>query len=288
MIKNFLTIAGSDPSGGAGIQADIRVASRLDLYPCSVVTAVTAQNSNEVSGLWEVPADMIEKQLESVLEDYRPQSVKIGMLLSPKSVETVSTVLRKHEISNIVVDPVLSPTLLNKEPDKDLVSSLCENLFPIATLITPNIEEKKVIESLTGINLWEQYEAVLVKGGHSEDKHVTDVLYYHSFANEMHSNASTAFPSLNHDTLPYFPNDTYRAPSEDDSYLEIKEFVNKRIETDNTHGTGCILSSAISCYLALDYDLVKSVELGIKFTRDALKKSISQKPCQGKYGPALI
>lgn len=250
MSATFLTIAGSDPSGGAGIQADLKVAHSLGLYAFSVVTAITAQNTREISGIWEVGPSQIRGQIRSVLSDFKPDAVKIGMLMSPEAVGVIADELIKFDCKNLVVDPVLTPTLGKSQANRNLILALAERLFPLATLITPNFVELEEIEKTVGDRMERLCNAWLIKGGHR----------------------------ISSDCI-----DTLCIRGEDE-----KDFVHPRVNTTNTHGSGCVLSSAIACYLAIGESLPSAVEKSIEFVSNAMLTSSSVKLGMGDYGPVLI
>ncbi len=231
-MKKVLTIAGSDCSGGAGIQADLKTITAHGMYGMSVITALTAQNTMGITGIHKVPGEFIEKQLETVFEDIFPDAVKIGMLPDPEAVEAVAKTLRKYNAKNIVLDTVLSSTsgTLLSDVKGDFMK---DRLFNISTIITPNvpeaqkitgmkIETKKEVEEAAGL-LAGRYECnVLIKGGHlcTEDK----------------------------------SEDCLCIKTEDPIWFEAE-----KINNPNTHGTGCTLSSAIACNLALGKDVPEAV-----------------------------
>lgn len=286
--KTILTIAGSDPSGGAGIQADIRAAEQIGLYPCSVVTVLTAQNSEKVFDIWGVEPLKIHAQLECLLDDISPDAVKIGLLNSADALGVIVDAIRKFDLHNIVVDPVLALTLSNGKPNKQLAEAYVSELFPLATLVTPNIPEKEYFEKITDQEFDTLCEAFLLKGGHADNEYCCDRLYYHSLRSNRSDFQSTAFPSLNNRTQPILPQDNSLHPEEEYSRdIVMKEFRAKRISTANTHGSGCVLSTAIACYLAEEYHLEKAVEAGLKFTRNAMRNSAGSKLGRGNYGPTL-
>lgn len=287
--KIVLSIAGSDPAGGAGIQADIKTCVKLDVYPCAAIAAVTAQNTSEVSAIFPLETNIVRAQLEAVLSDIRPDAVKLGMLGSVENILAISELIRKFELVNVVIDPVLSTTLGKEAPDSDYLSALVGHLFPLATLVTPNLDEKHILENFAASDIFNMASAVLVKGGHSETKDVTDILYTSTLEHAHNDFQSTAFPSLNSMTQPYLQSDAnHFEPNELHSSIKVKEFTHKKINSCNTHGSGCVLSSAIACYLAMDFHIEKAVELGIKFILDAFKSSSLFNPGKGKYGPCLI
>jgi hydroxymethylpyrimidine/phosphomethylpyrimidine kinase len=228
-VRNVLSIAGSDPSGGAGIQADLKTFAALGVYGCAVLATLTAQNTVEVSAVFPVPADFLRRQLEALFSDVRVDAVKIGMLGSVDAVRTVVAALRAYRPAFVVLDPVLRATTGARLLDMDALDALRDELCPLATVITPNAVE---VGALLGIeaprSIAEAREAAgsltargvtaaLVTGGHLADADVSvDVL---------------------HDGR------------------EIREFRVSRAHSDCTHGTGCTLSSAIAALLARGHGL---------------------------------
>lgn len=246
----MLSIAGSDPSGGAGIQADIKVANLLGVYPCAVVSALTAQNTFAVSEVWPVEADKLEAQLRCLLQDMHPVSVKIGLLPSAELIDVVAKFIREYNLSNIVIDPVLSLSLESFSPVRNLMKAYGEVLFPLASLVTPNIPEVEAFEAFFNSSFSNLCNSFLLKGGHSDNQICCDKLFI-------------------------------------DGKL-VREFTHKRINTDNTHGSGCVLSSAIASFLALGKRLEVAVSDAIIFTNKCILNSKDVKLGAGNYGPALI
>lgn len=240
-----LTIAGSDSSGGAGIQADIKTMSALGCYAMSVITAVTAQNTCGVVGVDPISPEIIEAQLLSVLEDIPPKSIKTGMLYDSSVIRTVAKILsEKAKNISIVVDPVMVATSGDSLLQNEAADCLKNELLPLATLVTPNIPEAEVlsgiqIESIeqadqAGAKLLELgVEAVLIKGGHSNSQQAIDILYTSDGAREI-----------------------FRAD---------------RIDSNNTHGTGCTLSSAIASFLAREFSLVDSIKQAKEYLTAAIE-----------------
>lgn len=287
--KIFLTIAGSDPCGGAGVQADIKTADRIGLYPCSVITAITAQNSKSFSDLWPLEASEIKAQLDCVLSDFSPSAVKIGMLPTIGAVNVIASVLAETGLPNIILDPVLAPTLSNFSPDEGVAAAIIDQLFPMATLVTPNIPEMETLERIAGKPMEDLCEAFLTKGGHDSGEDSSDTLYWRADGMPLDAVPSSAFPTLNFNHSSLFNHDSILPqPVEPDHDLRSKTFRHRRIATANTHGTGCVLSSAVACYLALDHPLEKAVETAIKFTIEELRLSATCRLSEGDYGPALI
>ena len=245
-MKTALTIAGSDSSGGAGIQADIKTMMANGVYAMSVITALTAQNTTGVTGIWEVPAEFLEKQLEAVFQDIVPDAVKIGMLSSTEAISCIGRVLRKYSVKKVVVDPVMVATSGSELLKKSSLQAMEEELFPLATVITPNIPEAEVLagEKIGTIQEMEKAArkihdyygvAVLCKGGHCIND-ANDYLYADGAGHW---------------------------------------FYGERIDNPNTHGTGCTLSSAIASNLAKGFALEESVKRAKEYIIGALKDMLN-------------
>jgi len=257
----ILTIAGSDSGGGAGIQADLKTFSALGCYGMSVITALTAQNTVSVSGIYEVTPDFIAKQLDAVISDIGVDAVKIGMLFNSQVIKVVADKLRYYEIKKIVLDPVMVAKSGDKLLKDDAIDAMREELIPLATIITPNIPEASVLVNMeinkksdienAGISILSLgTKAVLIKGGHTNDVYSTDYLSI--------KNAN--------------------------GKIEQYWFEEKRIETKNTHGTGCTLSSAIAAHLAKGFSIKESVELSKKYITEAIRSGAEYKLGKG-HGP---
>ncbi len=241
-MKCVLTIAGSDSSGGAGIQADIKTISAHRLYAESVITAVTAQNTLGVQAVFPLPPDVVAAQLDSVCSDIFPDAVKIGMLATAEIAETVALKLEQYHVHHVVLDPVLVSTSGRLLLDTDAVRILTDRLFPLAELITPNLDEAAVLhDALTRTDC-----AVLVKGGHSPDS-ADDVLYESGRLLSCCASESRG----------------------------IHTFPGVRIANKNTHGTGCTLSSAAACRLAQGYTLEESVLLAKQYVTGAIAAGLT-------------
>lgn len=240
-MKTALTIAGSDSSGGAGIQADIKTMTANGVYAMSAITALTAQNTTGVQGIFEVSPEFLSMQLDSVFSDIRPDAVKTGMVSSIDLIEVIADRLRFYKAENIVIDPVMVATSGSKLISDDAIGSLQQLLFPMATVLTPNIPETEVLSGLSikstdgmvaaAEKISREYGcAVLCKGGH-EFNDANDLLYREG---------------------------------------SFRWFKGKRIHNPNTHGTGCTLSSAIASNLAKGYDLDTAVERAKAYISGAL------------------
>ena len=238
-----LSIAGSDSGGGAGIQADLKTFAALGCYGMTAITALTAQNTLGVSAIHGVPADMLKAQLSAVLDDIGVDAVKIGMLHAPEIVRTVAWALRHYPVQRVVLDPVMVATSGDRLIAPETVQVLVDELFPLATVITPNLDEAALLlgrpighaEELEGAArelLAMGARAVLLKGGHLPGDEVTDLLVTGTGVAQRLSSS--------------------------------------RIESRNTHGTGCTLSSAIAAHLAQGEPLERAVSLARAFILQAI------------------
>lgn len=247
-----LTVAGSDPSGGAGIQADLKTATALGVYGASVVTAVTVQDTTGVRGVHEVPLDVVRGQLEAVLEDLDVRAVKVGMLGSPELVELVAELLA--DVPALVVDPVMVSTSGHRLLPREAEAAVRDLLLPRATLVTPNLPEAAALSGLPAATDPDALArallalgpgAVLLKGGHGDGPASDDLL--------VERRGSTWF----------------RAP---------------RIDTPHTHGTGCTLSAAVATRLALGDPLVEAVGAAKAYLAEALASGAHRSVGRGR-GP---
>ena len=240
-MKTALSIAGSDCSGGAGIQADLKTMTMNGVYAMSAITALTAQNTTGVTGIMEVTPDFLRQQLDMIFTDIRPDAVKIGMVSSSGLIEAIAERLRFYRAENLVVDPVMVATSGARLIESDALSTLTRELLPMAAVITPNIPEGELLsgmkieneEAMTAAakKIGDAYGcAVLLKGGHSVSD-ANDLLYANG---------------------------------------ELTWFRGRRIDNPNTHGTGCTLSSAIASNLAKGYGLDESVEKAKAYISGAL------------------
>ncbi len=256
--KRVLTIAGSDSGGGAGIQADIKTISAMGCYASSVITAITAQNTQGVQSVEGVSPTMVAQQIRAVLDDIGADAVKIGMLHSADIVQAVSETLKHYSMHNIVLDPVMVSTSGHQLIEKSAIQSLVQNLMPIVRMITPNLPEAEILsgkrltckDEMTDAarEMAEKYHvSVLLKGGHLTDDALFDVLFDHE------------------------TNTLYELPS-------------TRVQTRNTHGTGCTLSSAIASGLAQGLNLPDSVQAAQTYIREAIAAGAEYKIGNG-FGP---
>jgi len=262
-----LSIAGSDSGGGAGIQADLKTFAALGCFGMTAITAITAQNTCGVRAIHGVPPEMLRDQIDAVVDDIGVDAVKIGMLHSPKIVRTVAQAVARHALPHVVFDPVMVATSGAKLITDEAIGVLVAELFPRAAIITPNLDEAALLVGQPLHTVQDMHQAaqtllgmgaraVLVKGGHLPGDEVVDLL-------------------LATDAEPLW----MQAP---------------RIQSANTHGTGCTLSSAIAAHLALGLTLAEAVQQARSFVRSALLAGASVKTGQGSgplnhgFGPVVM
>ncbi|KTT25907.1 bifunctional hydroxymethylpyrimidine kinase/phosphomethylpyrimidine kinase [Pseudacidovorax intermedius] len=252
-----LTIAGSDSGGGAGIQADLKTFAALGCYGMSAITALTAQNTCGVSGIHGVPPAFLKAQLQAVIEDIGVDAVKLGMLHAPEVVEVVAWAIDHYRLPNVVLDPVMVATSGDRLIAAETVDRLVAELFPRAALVTPNLDEAALLvghaipdaDALDGAAaelLARGARGVLLKGGHLPGEEVVDLLAL--AGGERH------------------------------------RFAASRIQSRNLHGTGCTLSSAIACGLALGRPLPEAVAQARGYVRGAMQAGVTVKVGEG-HGP---
>ena len=240
-MKTALTIAGSDCSGGAGIQADLKTMTMNGVYAMSAITALTAQNTTGVRAIQESTPDFLKQQIDAVFEDIYPDAVKIGMVASSELIRVIADRLKYYDAKNVVIDPVMVASAGSSLMKQNAVQTLITELLPISTLVTPNIPEAQVLSGMSIRNkedmiaaakqIGDSYHcAVLLKGGHSIND-ANDLLYADG---------------------------------------ELVWFEGKRINNPNTHGTGCTLSSAIASNLAKGFTLTESIQRAKDYISGAL------------------
>jgi len=245
--SKVLIIAGSDSSGGAGIQADIKTVTSLGSYAMTAVTAVTAQNTTGVKSIIAISPDEISNQIEFSAKDIRPDAIKIGMLHSKEVILAVIRSLKKLKLKKLVLDPVMVAKGGTKLIDKTAIIFIKKKLMKNTLLITPNIPEAEILTKIKIDTTQDMIKAgkilislgaknVLIKGGHLKSKKMNDILVNKKM---------------------------------------IKVFNSKKHNSKNTHGTGCTLSSSIATYLSCGKDLIKSCELGIKYVNQAIKSKLN-------------
>ncbi len=247
-MRKVLTIAGSDSCCGAGAQADLKTISALGAYGTCAITAVTAQNTLGVSSVFEIPAASVGQQIDAVIADIGADALKTGMLTNEEVVEIVSDKVRRHKLKNLVVDPIIMSHSGERLLSSNGVKKLISTLIPLSCLVTPNTPEAEIMADMKIKSLSDMKDAaksiheqgaknVLIKGGHiTNDGEATDILY-------------------------------------DGKSFEY--FEEKRIKTENVHGTGCIYSAAITTELAKRNDLITSITTAKKFVTEIIKNSLT-------------
>ena len=240
--SKILIIAGSDSSGGAGIQADIKTVTALGSYAMTAVTAVTAQNTKGVKTIIPIPTRIVQKQITMVLNDIGANGVKIGMLHNASIMKLVYTILKKYRLKNVVLDPVMVAKSGTKLINNSSIKYLKKLLLPLSDLVTPNIPEAEVLTGYSILNKEDMIKAakkilnmgpknVLLKGGHLKSKMIYDILA---------------------------------------TKKGIKVFSKRKIKTKNTHGSGCTLSSALATCLSQNKNIVKSCKISLRYVDDAI------------------
>ena len=252
--SKVLIIAGSDSSGGAGIQADIKTVTALGSYAMTAVTAVTSQNTKGVKAITSIPIKNLQKQITMVLDDIGANAVKIGMLHNTNVIKCVYRILKRYKIKNIVLDPVMISKGGSRLVNNNSIKYLKKLLLPLCSLVTPNIPEAEVLSGYSILNKTDMIKAakkiismgaknVLLKGGHLRNKMIFDILV---------------------------------------SKKKIKIFPKRKIKTKHTHGTGCTLSSALATCLSQKKNIYKSCKISLKYVDQAILTA----PNYGKgFGP---
>lgn len=263
--KKVLSIAGSDSGGGAGIQADLKTIAALGCYGLTAITALTAQNTQGVTAIHAPEPEFLRAQLDAVFEDIGADAVKIGMLHSPEIVAVVASALKRYQPGVVVLDPVMVATSGDRLITPQTQEHIVGELFPLATIVTPNLDELSWLIGTT-VDSWTQFEEsakalhamgaknVLVKGGHMKSPNLMDMLV-----------EFTARPKAA-------------------DAIAITEIVKPRIHTQNLHGTGCTLSSAIACFLALGYPLKAAVKGAQDYVYQAISAAVAMRIGSG-HGP---
>jgi len=252
--SKVLIIAGSDSSGGAGIQADIKTVTALGSYAATAVTAVTAQNTKGVKKITPIPTKNVQEQVTMILDDIGADGVKIGMLHNASIIKCVYSILKKYKLKNVVLDPVMVAKSGTKLINNNSIKHLKKLLLPLSNLVTPNIPEAEVLTGYSISNKEDMIKAakkilnmgsknVLLKGGHLKSKMIFDILA---------------------------------------TKKEVRIFTKRKIRTKNTHGTGCTLSSALATCLSQKKNMIKSCKISLRY----VDKAIASAPGYGKgFGP---
>jgi len=242
---SVLTIAGFDGSGGAGIQADIKTISALGCYATSVLTALPVQNTQGVRNIFPIPVEAVSEQIDAILDDIFPDAIKIGMVHTPELVETIVKTLAKYKKVPIVFDPVMVATSGHRLIEEKTIETIIEKLFPISDIITPNMDEAAILAKMEVKNLDDMKIAgerikelgcknILLKGGHLQTEMITSLLY-----NDQN---------------------------------DYQTFKSEKVDTKNTHGSGCTLSSAIASFIARGKSMNEAVAFAQYYVSEAVLK----------------
>ena len=241
---SVLTIAGFDGSGGAGIQGDMKAISATGCYATSVLTAIAVQNTCGVKSIFPIPSLVVEEQINTILEDIFPDAIKIGMVHTSELVHVIVNTLKQYKNTPIVFDPVMVATSGHKLIEESTIQTIIQKLFPISAIITPNLDEASILANMSINSVEDMFvagkiimqlgcQSVLMKGGHLSSKKLTSL---------------------------YFSADN-----------TIQEYHFEKIETNNTHGSGCTLSSAIASFLAQGFDLKEAVKFSQEYVHGAIE-----------------
>lgn len=254
---SVLTIAGSDSGGGAGIQADLKTFSALGCYGTSAITAITVQNTLGIKAIHQIPPEIVKAQIKAVMDDIKPTAIKIGMIYSPELARTIALTLKDYPEVPIIFDPVMVSTSGYRLIESDTIAIFQQELFPLASLITPNLDEAEILAKMKIQTVDDMKQAasrisnskckaVLVKGGHMKGPNLVDVYL--------------------------------------DNKGHYQIFKSVAIQTPNTHGTGCTLSAAIAAFVALGDELPKAIEKAKQYVAQAIVTGQDVKTGEGK-GP---
>ncbi len=249
----ILLISGMDPTGGAGMSADIRTCARTGSYPLSCITALTVQNQHGVKSINPTHPDLLRDQIDAAVEAARPDAVKIGLLPTPETVETVAESIRRHNLENVVVDTVMAPTAAGRLIDRrdDTARAMLHSLFPLVSLITPNVQEASLFRAMAGRPLNTLSPYLLLKGGDADGAVCTVCTDSLCRGSEL-----------------------------------LQEYTTPRIASPNLHGTGCVLSSAIASYLGHGLNMAEAVGHAKRFVHEAIQRNVNKRIIEG-YGPVL-
>ena len=292
-IPTVLSIAGSDPSGGAGIQGDIKTIFAEGCYGMGVVTGLTVQNTLGVSDVMPVPTDFLYRQIDEILCDIRPDAIKIGMIVSTEQVDVIVGLIKRHGLENVIVDPVIAPTSGAAFASEEVMKSMIEKLFPLSTLVTPNLPEaKRICEIIECQNLQlkddvhKQYQAQV----QSKDISRIKILPQTQSQTKIHGKAA----NLSAPELACFigrscgcnvlikgghaegssATDYLWTTSDENMMGCTAEFKDDRVDTTSSHGTGCALSSSIAANMAKGLTLEAAIDRGKEYVTVALKSDM--------------
>lgn len=292
-IPTVLSIAGSDPSGGAGIQGDIKTIFAEGCYGMGVVTGLTVQNTLGVSDVMPVPTDFLYRQIDEVISDIKPEATKIGMIVSAEQVDVIVGLIKRHSLENVIVDPVIAPTSGAAFASEEVMKSMIEKLFPLSTLVTPNLPEAKRICEIIGYqNLKLEDDGQMQAQAIFQSQIKTQVQSQSQFQSQtlIHGNsANQSAPELacfigqrcgcsvlikGGHAEGSSATDYLWTASDENMMGCTTEFIGDRVETTSSHGTGCALSSSIAANMAKGHTLEAAIEIGKGYVTSALKSDM--------------
>ena len=300
-IPTVLSIAGSDPSGGAGIQGDIKTIFAESCYGMGVVTGITVQNTLGVSDVMPVPADFLYRQIDEILCDIRPDTIKIGMIVSTEQVDVIVGLIKRHGLENVIVDPVIAPTSGAAFASEEVMKSMIEKLFPLSALVTPNLPEAKRICEIIGCqNLQLKDDAQKQYQAQVQSKDISRIKIQSQSQSQPQSKPQSQTEiygkaaNLSAPELACFvgqrcgcnvlikgghaegssATDYLWTASDENMMGFTAEFKGDRVETTSSHGTGCALSSSIAANMAKGHTLEAAIEIGKGYVTSALKSDM--------------
>ena len=294
-IPTVLSIAGSDPSGGAGIQGDIKTIFAEGCYGMGVVTGLTVQNTLGVSDVMPVPTEFLYRQIDEVIYDIKPEATKVGMIVSAEQVDVIVGLIKRHSLENVIVDPVIAPTSGAAFASEEVMKSMIEKLFPLSTLVTPNLPEaKRICEIIECQNLKLEDDGQMQAQAKSQfqSQIKTQVQSQSQFQSQtlIHGNsANLSAPELacfigqscgcnvlikGGHAEDYHATDYLWTASDENRIGCMVEFKGERIDATSSHGTGCALSSSIAANMAKGHTLEAAIEIGKEYVTTALKSDM--------------
>ena len=294
-IPTVLSIAGSDPSGGAGIQGDIKTIFAEGCYGMGVVTGLTVQNTLGVSDVMPVPTEFLYRQIDEVISDIKPEATKIGMIVSTEQVDVIVDLIKRHGLENVIVDPVIAPTSGAAFASEEVMKSMIEKLFPLSTLVTPNLPEaKRICEIIECQNLQLKDDAQKQYQAQVQSKDISRIKIQSQSKPQSQTEIHGKAANLSAPELACFigqrcgcsvlikgghaegssATDYLWTASDENMMGCTTEFIGDRVETTSSHGTGCALSSSIAANMAKGLTLEAAIDRGKGYVTAALKSDM--------------
>ena len=294
-IPTVLSIAGSDPSGGAGIQGDIKTIFAENCYGMGVVTGRTVQNTLGVSDVMPVPTEFLYRQIDEVISDIKPEATKIGMIVSAEQVDVIVGLIKRHSLENVIIDPVIAPTSGAAFASEEVMKSMIEKLFPLSTLVTPNLPEaKRICEIIECQNLQLKDDAQKQYQAQVQSKDIFRIKIQPQTQSQSQTEIYGKAANLSAPELACFigqrcgcsvlikgghaegssATDYLWTASDENMMGCTTEFIGDRVETTSSHGTGCALSSSIAANMAKGHTLEAAIEIGKEYVTTALKSDM--------------